>query len=412
MKRVAYFYDNQIGVFNYASGHPMRPLRVKMTHALITNYGLFNHMDVYKPEHASYKNLTNYHSKDYVNFLQSVCQDNANEMDYDLCKFNVGEDCPIFQGLYDYCRITTGGSLAATLKLNSGESDISINWSGGLHHAKKSEASGFCYVNDIVLAILELLKYNERVLYIDIDVHHGDGVEEAFYTTDRVMTVSFHKYGDYFPGTGSLDDTGLLKGKNYAVNVPLKDGITDRNYQYIFNPVINKVIEMYKPSVIVMQCGADSLIGDRLGCFNLSHVGHASCLKHVKSFNIPMLVLGGGGYTIKNVSKAWAYETSVLLDVEIPEDLPFTEFHSHYGPDYKITVPTNQMRDFNTKKDIDSIIEKIHENLRNITGVPSVQLTEIPPSWVDEDSNDDMLWMDYAERNNIPYDEIQHDLNE
>lgn len=90
------------------------------------------------------------------------------------------------------------------MKLNHGESDIAINWAGGLHHAKKSEASGFCYINDIVLAILELLKYHARVLYIDIDIHHGDGVEEAFYTTDRVMTVSFHKYGEYFPGTGDI----------------------------------------------------------------------------------------------------------------------------------------------------------------------------------------------------------------
>lgn len=100
--------------------------------------------------------------------------------------------------------MSAGGSVAAAVKLNKQASDICINWGGGLHHAKKSEASGFCYVNDIVLGILELLKYHQRVLYIDIDVHHGDGVEEAFYTTDRVMTVSFHKYGEYFPGTGDL----------------------------------------------------------------------------------------------------------------------------------------------------------------------------------------------------------------
>ncbi len=99
------------------------------------------------------------------------------------------------------------------MKLNHGLVDVAINWAGGLHHAKKSEASGFCYVNDIVLAILELLKYHARVLYIDIDIHHGDGVEEAFYTTDRVMTVSFHKFGDFFPGTGKLDDIGADKGK-------------------------------------------------------------------------------------------------------------------------------------------------------------------------------------------------------
>lgn len=121
-----------------------------------------------------------------------------------LVRFNVGEDCPVFSGLYEFCQLSAGGSVAAAVKLNKQASDICINWGGGLHHAKKSEASGFCYVNDIVLGILELLKYHQRVLYIDIDVHHGDGVEEAFYTTDRVMTVSFHKYGEYFPGTGDL----------------------------------------------------------------------------------------------------------------------------------------------------------------------------------------------------------------
>ena len=117
---------------------------------------------------------------------------------------NVGEDCPVFDGLYEFCQLSAGGSVAGAVKLNKEATDIAINWAGGLHHAKKSEASGFCYVNDIVLAILELLKYHLRVLYIDIDIHHGDGVEEAFYTTDRVMTVSFHKYGEYFPGTGDL----------------------------------------------------------------------------------------------------------------------------------------------------------------------------------------------------------------
>jgi len=117
---------------------------------------------------------------------------------------NVGEDCPVFDGLYEFCQLSAGGSVAGAVKLNKQATEIAVNWAGGLHHAKKSEASGFCYVNDIVLAILELLKYHQRVLYIDIDIHHGDGVEEAFYTTDRVMTVSFHKYGEYFPGTGDL----------------------------------------------------------------------------------------------------------------------------------------------------------------------------------------------------------------
>ena len=127
-------------------------------------------------------------------------------------------------------------STAAANKLTKGESDIAINWAGGLHHAKKTEASGFCYINDIVLAILELLRFHQRVLYIDIDIHHGDGVEEAFYTTDRVMTASFHMT-EFFPGTGKLEETGIGKGKNYAVNVPLQKGMDDWSYQNLFEPV-------------------------------------------------------------------------------------------------------------------------------------------------------------------------------
>jgi acetoin utilization deacetylase AcuC-like enzyme len=140
---------------------------------------------------------------------------------------------------------------AAAQRINSGAADIAINWAGGLHHAKKREASGFCYINDIVLGILELLRTFHRVLYIDIDCHHGDGVEEAFYTTDRVMTCSFHKFGEYFPGTGTQDDRGRGKGKGYAVNVPLKDGITDESFKSVFEPAslhihLDFTIELYR----------------------------------------------------------------------------------------------------------------------------------------------------------------------
>jgi acetoin utilization deacetylase AcuC-like enzyme len=128
---------------------------------------------------------------------------------------------------------------AAAQRIASGAADIdiAINWAGGLHHAKKREASGFCYINDIVLGILELLRTYPRVLYIDIDCHHGDGVEEAFYTTDRVMTCSFHKFWEYFPGTGTQEDKGMDKGKHYTLNVPLKDGITDEAFKTVFEPV-------------------------------------------------------------------------------------------------------------------------------------------------------------------------------
>lgn len=167
----------------------------------------------------------------------------------------------------------------------------------------------------------------KRVLYIDIDVHHGDGVEEAFYTTDRVMTVSFHKYGEYFPGTGELRDIGIGGGKYYSVNYPLRDGITDESYKSIFEPVIENVMKYYQPEAVVLQCGGDSLSGDRLGCFNLSMDGHANCVSYVKSFGLPTLVLGGGGYTMRNVARTWAYETGVLVGQDMERTLPYNEYY-------------------------------------------------------------------------------------
>lgn len=136
-----------------------------------------------------------------------------------------------------FSQIYSGGSIDGARLINTNQADIAINWGGGLHHAKKIEASGFCYVNDIVLGALELLKFHNRVLYIDIDVHHGDGVEEAFYLTNRVMTLSYHRFGDFFPGTGSISDIGEDEGKNYALNVPLKKGIDDENYLNVFKKV-------------------------------------------------------------------------------------------------------------------------------------------------------------------------------
>jgi len=253
---------------------------------------------------------------------------------------------------------------------------------GGLHHAKKQEASGFCYVNDIVLAILELLKFHARVLYIDYDIHHGDGVEDAFYTTDRVMTCSFHKYGDFFPGTGEISEIGTKKGYGFSVNFPLKEGINDEEFLRIFKPIIQKIMEVYQPGAVVLQCGADSLTGDRLGCFNLTVKGHAECVKIVKGYGLPVLMLGGGGYTINNVARCWAYETAcaIGIDDELPEDIPAHNFSGYFEPDHNIhLMPTNNLYNANTKQYLDAYTTRILSNLQQLQGAPSVQMQELPP---------------------------------
>jgi len=360
----------------------MKPHRIRMTHNLLLNYGLYRKMEIYRPHKATQEEMTKFHSDDYIRFLRSIRPDNMGEYNKQMQRFNVGEDCPVFDGLYEFCQLSGGGSVASAVKLNKQAADIAINWAGGLHHAKKSEASGFCYVNDIVLAILELLKYHQRVLYIDIDIHHGDGVEEAFYTTDRVMTVSFHKYGEYFPGTGDLRDIGAGKGKYYAVNFPMRDGIDDESYQNTFVPIISKVMETYQPSAIVLQCGADSLSGDRLGCFNLTLKGHAKCVEFIKKYNLPLLLLGGGGYTIRNVARCWTYETAVALNVDIANELPYNDYFEYFGPDFKLHISPSNMANQNTQEYMDKIKTRLFENLRMLPHAPGVQMANIPEDGV------------------------------
>jgi histone deacetylase 1/2 len=313
--------------------------------------------------------MTKFHTDEYVHFLERVTPETAAQLTYNgsRCEFVVfhmklfcidltcavltGEDNPAFEGLFEFCSIAAGGSISAAQRIAAGSHDIAIHWAGGLHHAKKREASGFCYINDIVLGILELLRTFPRVLYIDIDCHHGDGVEEAFYTTDRVMTCSFHKYGEYFPGTGTQQDQGRDMGKGYALNVPLRDGITDETFKGVFEPVVAKALEIFRPSVVVLQCGADSLSGDKLGCFNLTMHGHANCVKFVRNQDYPLILLGGGGYTVKNVARAWAYETACALGIEdtIDENLPWNEYFEWFGPRYRLEVAENNMDDLNVK---------------------------------------------------------------
>ncbi|KAK8897175.1 hypothetical protein M9Y10_015109 [Tritrichomonas musculus] len=386
--KIVYFYDEDVGNFFYGVNHPMKPHRIQMAHNLIVSYDLHNKMRVLSPHRATPAEMMQFHTEEYINFLQMATPENIQSQPGLYDKFNISEDSPIFDGLFEFCSISAGGSISAAQELNSGRAKIAINWAGGLHHAKKAEASGFCYVADCVLGILSLLERYDRVMYIDIDIHHGDGVEEAFYTTDRVLTVSFHKYGDFFPGTGHIDDIGICKGKHYSVNIPLKDGIDDESYRSIFRPIIRELVEWYRPQAILLQCGGDSLTGDRLGCFNLTIKGHADCVQFVKNFNLPLLVVGGGGYTVRNVSRCWTYETAIILDQSVNDDLPYNEYYSYYGPDYSLHLNPSNMENLNTEEDLHEILVKVKENIRHLPCAPNVAITANDPKKLLTDSDD------------------------
>ncbi|PVU99920.1 hypothetical protein BB559_000282 [Furculomyces boomerangus] len=379
--RVSYYMNKEVGNFHYGVLHPMKPHRLTLTNHLVMNYGLHKYMDIFEPRQATEEEIVEFHSPNYTEFLKRVTPDNVQEIQEQFTSFNIGDDCPIFDGIWEFCKIYSGASIEAARKLISGDADICINWMGGLHHAKKYEPSGFCYVNDIVLAILQMLRVYPRVLYVDIDIHHGDGVQEAFYMTDRVMTVSFHKYnGDFFPGTGAIDEVGSGIGKYSTINVPLKDGIEDSEYNSLFKSVISEVMKAFRPTAIVLQCGADSLGLDRLGVFNLSIKGHGECVRFMKKFNIPMLVLGGGGYTVRNVARCWTYETGIICGVDLQNTLPNTVYTDFFAPDYKLhPVLGGKITNENTKSFLEAVRTSVIEQLRYLKGAPSVQMQEIPP---------------------------------
>ena len=296
----------------------------------------------------------------------------------------------------EYLFTYTGATMEAVSALVNQQSDIAINWSGGLHHAHKSEASGFCYINDIVLAILELLKVHLRVLYIDIDVHHGDGVEEAFNSSDRVMTISLHRYGLvkeaqpphlFFPGTGAVNDNGNTSsiGNHFALNVPIPAGIHDDDYTLLFRSVVGRALETFRPGAIVLQCGADSLGGDRLGQFNLNIKAHGECLAFVKRYGVPLLILGGGGYTARNVARAWCHETALAVGAELSDELPMhilprpQAFQGRTHGDSRLYP---ELKDYHVddckRKDLDSIVERCYEELRYVKSAPSVVMERLP----------------------------------
>ena len=391
--RVSWHANPAVEPHHFGQSHPMKPWRLTLTKQLVMAYGMHHAMDLYLARAATYEEMADFHKTDYLDFLKQVMPGDVENVDQsdNVARFNFGDDCPIFDGLYNYCSLYAGGTIDAARKLCNNQSEIAVNWSGGLHHAKKSEASGFCYVNDIVLGILQLLRHHPRVMYIDIDVHHGDGVEQAFWSTDRVLTASFHKYDkdNFFPGTGPLDSTGpnhpLNPGAHHSLNVPLHDGIDDDSYIQLFQDVVGACVETYRPGAIVLQCGADSLGCDRLGCFNLNVRAHGACVAFVKTFNLPLLVCGGGGYTPRNVSRAWAHETSILIDADkiIDPQIPQSvSFRNHFGPDFSLFPPLSEMRRLenkNPKPYLAEIVQSIREQLRYIQHAPSVQMSFIPP---------------------------------
>ena len=248
-----------------------------------------------------------------------------------LYNFSAAGDNPVYDGMYEAAMLSSGGSVVAAEMVASGQANTAFNIGGGLHHAAAGRASGFCVFNDPVIAIKRLLSYGMKAAYVDIDVHHGDGVQEAFYDDPRVLTISVHESGRYlFPGTGSVEEIGSGNGRGYSVNLPLFPYTSDDLYLRCFREVVPPLIDAFKPDVLVTQLGIDTYYNDPLAHLLLSSNGFSQVVGEFAAMGIPWVALGGGGYNVEAVARCWALAYGVMSEQEFPERIPeqLTETHS------------------------------------------------------------------------------------
>ncbi|MBI4233927.1 MAG: acetoin utilization protein AcuC, partial [Chloroflexi bacterium] len=240
-------------------------------------------------------------------------------------------DNPVFPGMYEASLWSAGASLRAAELVAEGEVEVAANFAGGLHHAMPDHASGFCIFNDPVIAIHYLLGRGFRVAYVDADCHHGDGVQFAFYDTDRVLTISLHESGQYlFPGTGVPTEVGVGRGKGYSVNVPLYPYTDDEVYQWAFQQVVPPLVRAYRPDVLITQLGIDTHFQDPITHLQLTVQGLAWAVEELARLSPGRwLALGGGGYDVGAVIRGWTLAFGVMMERAWPDAIPpsFQEKH-------------------------------------------------------------------------------------
>jgi acetoin utilization protein AcuC len=305
--RTAFIYSTQLEKYRYPPSFPLVMKRAGQTYSLLLSTGLLtgDNIRTIAPKPATRTEIMKFHSANYLDVLVLAAE---GKVTADGFRMGLGTlDCPVFGDMYDYSALACGATLTGAELILSGEADIAFNPSGGFHHAKAEQASGFCYLNDMVLGCIRLVEKGKRVLYLDLDAHHGDGVQEAFYDKKEVLVISLHESGEtLFPWTGFIDQIGKGQGLGFNVNVPLPIGIDDKAYLNVFNTIVIPLIKAYAPDVIVLELGMDALAGDPLAHLSLTNNAFAEITSRLMRFNKPILATGGGGYNVEKTVRGWA----------------------------------------------------------------------------------------------------------
>lgn len=317
-----FLYTPQFEAYEYGELHPFKPYRARMVYELCHRYGLLDHpgIRVLEPLAADPAMLRTFHNPGYLAMLE---QANDGRFVVDMLPYGLGTaDNPVFRGVYEFSLLVTGATLTGARLIADGEAGVVFNPVGGLHHAQPGGAEGFCYVNDIAIAITELLnKGVKRVCYVDVDAHHGNGVQDAFYASDEVLFISLHQSGEtIYPGTGFENEMGEGRGLGYTVNFPLPEYTDDEAYLRAFHAVAVPLIDAFAPEVIVAQVGLDTLKKDPLTNMRCTNNALKNVLEQLRRASPRILALGGGGYSVHDVARGWALGWAVLNDIEPCDD--------------------------------------------------------------------------------------------
>ncbi len=346
----AFIYSEEFSKFEYSSSHPFKPVRAKLTLDLCRRYGLVDRpwIRILPPHPTDFQTLAEFHDETYLKVLQAIDSDAmARELwpdlhsrddlkgDARLLKYGLGtEDNPVFSGVYEFSLLTAGATLLGARKIADGDIQVAFNPVGGFHHAGRDHAEGFCYVNDIAVAAIQLLKQGLRVAFVDIDAHHGNGVQDAFYGDDRVLAISFHQNGkDIYPWSGFENEIGEGRGKGFTVNVPLPAGTDDEIFESAFEEVVPPLLGAFKPDIVIGELGADTHLADPLSDLNLTNLGYSRVVEKLAGISPRLLALGGGGYDLYKTARNWTLAWAALNGLEPRDEFAGVVGGMMFGPE-------------------------------------------------------------------------------
>ena len=308
----AFVYSDAYQGYRFSADHPFNPIRLLWTWELVRAAGLIAPAELLAPEPATRDDLRRVHTASYIDEVQRLSRGDAQGTSSLIYGLGTDDD-PAFPGMHDAAALAVGGSLLAARAIAAGRLLHAFNIGGGLHHAFAAQAAGFCIYNDIALAALALRDAGLRVAYVDLDAHHGDGVQEIFYRDPEVLTVSFHESGRYlFPGTGALEELGAGAGLGTCVNVPLEPFTDDASWLELFDAIVPPVLRHFRPDVLITLHGCDGHYLDPLADLRASTRLYWQTARRLHDLAHQLcdgrwLALGGGGYELlRVVPRAWA----------------------------------------------------------------------------------------------------------